>query len=117
MQTVDDLQLTIDRILKITRILIDQDKPIRLLIDIRDLSDFDQRARLLELHARTILPFWKMAFVTLAEHTPGEQVSRTLTLMSGRKGEIRYFQREDDAVGWLSFMRGQDPNKRIIPIK
>ncbi len=104
-QKAGELQATIDRIRKIIDILVSSDRPVRLLADIRDLSGYEQPARLVDMHARTILPFWKMAFVTTHEHPEGEEVSRKLTHMSGRKSEIRYFQREDDAVGWLSFMR------------
>ncbi len=85
--------------------LLDEDKPVRLLVDIRDLNEYDQPSRLVEMQARTALPFWKMAFVTNREPQAGEKISRMITSMSGRKQEIRYFQREDDALGWLSFMR------------
>lgn len=104
-QSVVDLQQTIERILRIMAILVRNDRPVRLLADIRDMGQYEQPARLVEMHARTILPFWKMAFVTSGMLPEGEQVSRRLTLMSGRKSEIRYFRREDDAIGWLSFMR------------
>ena len=104
LQTGDGLQRTIERIKKIMDILIINDKPVRLLIDIRDMGQFDPGARLVEMHARTMLPFWKMAFVTSHQHPEQEQISRKLTLMSGRRKEIRYFEREDDAVGWLSFV-------------
>lgn len=101
-QSVVDLQQTIERILRIMAILVRNDRPVRLLADIRDMGVYEQPARLVEMHARTILPFWKMAFVTSGMLPESEQISRRLTLMSGRKSEIRYFQREDDAVGWLS---------------
>jgi hypothetical protein len=104
-QTVKALLHTIDRVRKIMDILIRDDKPVRLLADIRDMGQYEQPARIIEMHARTVLPFWKMAFVTSDKHPEGEDVSRKLTLMSGRKNEIRYFWREDDAIGWLSFMR------------
>ena len=91
--------------MRIMEILIRQDKPIKLLIDIRDTGQYDQSARFVEMHARSILPFWKLAFVTSSRHLPSEDISRRITQMSGRKQEIRYFQREDDAIGWLSFMR------------
>ncbi len=98
------LQQTMQRIGKIMEILLKQDLPVRLLVDIRDMGSYDTWARLVEMQARTVLPFWKMAFVTSNMPQEGEQVSRKLTQMSGRRKEIRYFQREDDAVGWLSFM-------------
>ncbi len=104
-QTVAQLQHTIERIMKIMAILVRNDRPVRLLADIRDMGPYEQPARLVEMHARTILPFWKMAFVTSGKEPEGEKVSRVLTSMSGRKSEIRYFRREDDAIGWLSFMR------------
>jgi hypothetical protein len=103
-QTAISLLETTTKILEIMRGLVEQDKPVRLLADIRDLSDYDQPSRIVEMQARTALPFWKMAFVTAGAQTSGEKVSRTLTSMSGRKGQIRYFKREDDAIGWLSFM-------------
>ena len=103
-QTGVGLQKTIERIMRIMDILIRNDKPVRLLVDIRDMGQYDPMARLVDMHSRTVLPFWKMAFVTSHQHPVQEQVSRKLTLMSGRRKEIRYFQREDDAVGWLSFM-------------
>jgi hypothetical protein len=104
-QTGRMLQRTFNRIMKIMDILIKQDLPIKLLIDIRDMGEYDQAGKLVEMHARTILPFWKMAFVTAITHPEPEKISRKLTLMSGRRKEIRYFVREDDAIGWLSFMR------------
>ena len=104
-QTAISLLETTTKILEIMRGLVEQDKPVRLLADIRDLSDYDQPSRIVEMQARTALPFWKMAFVTAVQPTSGEKVSRTLTSMSGRRGEIRYFKREDDALGWLSFMK------------
>jgi hypothetical protein len=103
-QTGAGLQDMMERIMRIMDIMIRNDKPVRLLIDIRDMGEFDPAARLVEMHARTVLPFWKMAFVTSHQHPEQEQVSRKLTLMSGRRKEIRYFEREDDAVGWLSFI-------------
>lgn len=103
-QSGSGLQSTIERIMKIMDILIRNDKPVKLLVDIRDMGQFDPAARLVEMHARTILPFWKMAFVTSHQHPEQEQVSRKLTMMSGRRKEIRYFEREDDAVGWLSYI-------------
>ncbi|MDB5176893.1 MAG: hypothetical protein JWN75_561 [Candidatus Saccharibacteria bacterium] len=104
-QNAAGLLRTITKIMKIMQKLLDEDKPVKLLIDIRDLNEYDQPSRLVEMQARTTLPFWKMAFVTTGKQHPAEQVSRMLTSMSGRKQEIRYFQREDDAIGWLSFMR------------
>jgi hypothetical protein len=104
-QTAAGLMRTIAKIMKIMQKLLDQDKPVRLLVDIRDLNDYDQPSRLVEMQARTVLPFWKMAFVTTSKQHAGEKISRMITSMSGRKQEIRYFQREDDAIGWLSFMR------------
>ena len=103
-QTAITLLETTTKILEIMRGLVEKDEPVRLLADIRDLSDYDQPSRIVEMQARTALPFWKMAFVTSGLPTTGEKVSRTLTSMSGRKSEIRYFRREDDAIGWLSFM-------------
>ena len=100
-QTGDGLQHTIERIMKIMEILIRHDKSVCLLVDMRDMGGYDTSARLVEMHARTVLPFWKMAFVTAPDHPEQEAVSRKLTLMSGRRKEIRYFVREDDAVGWL----------------
>jgi len=100
-QTGDGLARTIERIMKIMDILIRNDKPVCLLVDMRDMGEYDTSARLVEMHARTVLPFWKMAFVTAPEHPEQEAVSRKLTLMSGRRKEIRYFGREDDAIGWL----------------
>ena len=101
-QNGSEMRQTLDRIMKIMEILLRADKPIRLLVDIRDMGQYDPMARLIEMHARTVLPFWKMAFVTSPKHPPSEDVSRKLTMMSGRRKEIRYFQREDDPVGWLS---------------
>lgn len=98
------MQRTFNRIMKIMDILIKQDMPVRLLIDIRDMGAYDMQGKMVEMHARTILPFWKMAFVTDKTHPHPEQISRKLTLMSGRRKEIRYFEREDDAIGWLSYM-------------
>ena len=103
-QTGAGLQHTIERIMKIMDILIRNDKPVRLLVDIRDMGQYDPAAKLVEMHARTVLPFWKMAFVTSHQHPEQEQISRKLTLMSGRRKEIRYFEREDDAIGWLSYI-------------
>ena len=103
-QTGAELQSMIERIMRIMAILIRNDKPVRLLVDIRDMGQYDRAARLVEMHARTVLPFWKMAFVTSVHHPEQEQISRKLTLMSGRRKEIRYFEREDDAIGWLSFV-------------
>lgn len=103
-QTGETLQRTFERIMKIMKLLIESDKPVRLIIDIRDMGQYDLSARLVEMHARTVLPYWKLAFVTSSEHPYQEQISRKLTLMSGRRKEIRYFIREDDAIGWLSFM-------------
>lgn len=104
-QTGRVLQETFEKIKKIMDILIRQDMPIKLIIDIRDMDDYDQQGRLVEMHARTVLPFWKMAFVTPTVHLEPENISRKLTLMSGRRKEIRYFVREDDAIGWLSYMK------------
>jgi len=101
-QTARGLQRMIERITKIMDRLIRQDRPVRLLLDIRDMGHYDLPARLVEMHARTVLPFWKLAFVTGGRHPAVEQTSRKLTLMSGRRKEIRYFEREDDAIGWLS---------------
>jgi len=101
-QTATSIQTMIERIMKIMDKLIMQDKPVKLLIDIRGMDNYDVPARLLEMRARTMLPYWKLAFVTNDEQTVSEQVSRKLTLMSGRRNEIRYFRREDDALGWLS---------------
>ncbi len=101
-QTARGLQRMIKRIAKIMDELIQQDSPVRLLLDIRDMGQYDVSARLVEMHARTVLPYWKLAFVTSEHHPSVEQISRKLTLMSGRRKEIRYFQREDDALGWLS---------------
>jgi hypothetical protein len=98
------MQRTFNRIMKIMDTLIKQDMPVRLLIDIRDMGAYDMQGKMVEMHARTILPFWKMAFVTDKTHPQPEQISRKLTLMSGRRKEIRYFEREDDAIGWLSYM-------------
>lgn len=104
-QTGGGLQRTIERIKTIMDIMIRHDKPVWLLVDIRDMGAYDDRAaKLVDMHARTMLPFWKMAFVTTHHHPEQEQVSRKLTLMSGRRKEIRYFEREDDAVGWLSYI-------------
>lgn len=101
-QNGKEMRQTLERIMKIMEILLRDDKPIRLLVDIRDMGQYDPMARLIEMHARTVLPFWKMAFVTSPSHPGSEDISRKLTLMSGRRKEIRYFEREDDAVGWLS---------------
>lgn len=90
-----------EHMLKIVDILIKNDRPVRILIDMRDMGPYDQAARILEMRARTVLPFWKLAFVTAPNHPEQEQISRKLTLMSGRRKEIRYFEHEDDAVGWL----------------
>lgn len=95
------MRKTLERIMKIMTILLRDNKPIRLLVDIRDMGQYDTMARLVDMHARTVLPFWKMAFVTSPDHLPSENISRKLTLMSGRRKEIRYFQHEGDAVGWL----------------
>lgn len=116
-QTVEKLEATTRRIMRIAQVLVGQDHPVRILNDIRGMGQSNQQARLIELHMMTILPFWKMAVVTAADHPPSEQVSRQLTSMSARKSEIRYFQREDDAIGWLSFMRGRGNPRRTIPIK
>lgn len=105
-QTASDMQAMIEKIMKIMNRLIKQDKPVKLLIDIREMGQYDVPARLIDMRAR-LLPFWKLAFVTNNEQTVSEQVSRKLTLMSGRRNEIRYFRREDDAMGWLSFMRNE----------
>lgn len=110
-QTVTSVQIVIERIMKVMNKLIAQDMPVKLLIDIREMGDYDVPARLLEMRARTMLPYWKLAFVTNDQQTVSEQVSRTLTLMSGRRNEIRYFRREDDAIGWLSFMRNERIDK------
>lgn len=91
----------IEHMLRIADILIKNDRPVQVLIDIRDMGPCDQAARILEMRARTVLPFWKLAFVTAPNHPEQEQISRKLTLMSGRRKEIRYFEHEDDAVGWL----------------
>ncbi len=104
-QTASTLQDMTTRQLAIMQRLIDSDKPVMLLVDIRDLGEFSLSAKLVDMHARTILPFWKMALVTSGARPESEIISRKLTSMSGRRKEIRYFQREDDAVGWLSFMR------------
>jgi len=104
-QTASKLMQTMTNIMKIVQKLLDADKPVKLLVDIRDLSEYDQPSRLVEMQARATLPFWKMAFVTTADENLAENISRKLTMMSGRKQEIRYFKREDDAIGWLSFMR------------
>ena len=103
-QNAEGLVSMMDRIMKIMKIMIQNDKPVLLMMDIRDLGEYNQAARLVEMHARTILPFWKMAFVTTLKHPEQEQVSRRLTSMSGRRKEIRYFIREDDAAAWLSLM-------------
>lgn len=103
-QTGQGMRETLDRMIKIMEILLRDDKPIRVLVDISDMGLYDPMARLVEMHARTILPFWKMAFVTSDNHPPAEDISRKLTLMSGRRKEIRYFQREDDAKGWLNIV-------------
>ncbi len=87
--------------LTIADILIRNDLPVRVLIDIQDMGPYDQAARILEMRARTVLPFWKLSFVTTPEHPEQEQISRKLTMMSGRRKEIRYFEHEDDAIGWL----------------
>lgn len=100
-QTGSGMRETLEKIMRIMEIFLRDDKPIKLLVDIRDMGQYDTMARLVEMHARTILPFWKMAFVTSDRHLPSEDVSRKLTLMSGRRKEIRYFQRDDDAVAWL----------------
>jgi hypothetical protein len=96
---------TTTQVLTVMQKLVDEDKPVRLLADIRDLGPYDQPARIVEMQARTALPFWKMAFVATGKQEEGEKMSRLLTSMSARKEEIRYFRREDDAEGWLSFMR------------
>lgn len=103
-QTGEGLKKTIERILRLMEIMIRNDRPVKLLVDMRDMGEYTTAARLVEMHARTILPFWKMAFVTSRQHPSQEEVSRKLTLMSGRRKEIRYFEREDDAVGWLSYI-------------
>lgn len=105
---------TTTEVLELMQGLIDQDKPVRLLADIRDLGSYDQPARIVEMQARTALPFWKMAFVTTGSQEEGEKMSRLLTSMSARKEEIRYFRREDDAEGWLSFMREKDWEEAVI---
>lgn len=103
-QNAADLGSMMDRIMRIMDILIKNDRPVRLLMDIRDMGEYDQAAKIVEMHARTVLPFWKMAFVTSHNHPEQEQISRRLTSMSGRRKEIRYFEREDDAIGWLSYI-------------
>jgi len=110
LQTAERLQKTNEQIMRIMDKLIAEDRPVRLLADIRDVVGYDQPARLEEMRARTRLPFWKMAIVTGSETTAGERISRILTAMSGRRGEIRYFRREDDAIGWMSFMRPRTPH-------
>jgi hypothetical protein len=104
-QTVASLMETTTKVLDIMQKLVEKDKPVRFLADIRDLDDYEQPARIVEMQARTALPFWKMAFVTSGKLPEGEKQSRLFTAMSGRRAEIRYFQREDDAIGWLSVMR------------
>lgn len=108
-QTAASMQRVTDRLLKIMQPLIDDDKPVMLLADIRGMGDFDQSARLVDMHARTVLPFWRMALVTSDDLPPSEMISRTITSMSGRKKEIRYFQKEADAIGWVSVARNGHP--------
>lgn len=104
-QTAAGLLKTTTEIMEIMQGLVEQDKPVRLLADIRDLGDYDQPARIVEMQARTALPFWKLAYVTSTDRPESEKLSRIITSMSARRQEIRYFQREDDALGWLSFMQ------------
>lgn len=113
-QSAKTLESTHERTMKIIVTLIEDDKPVWLLADIRDMGQYDMPARFVEMHARTVLPFWRLAIVTSDPHPIGERVSRQLTAMSGRKGEIRYFQREDDAKGWLLAIQGSgEPKPKI----
>lgn len=100
-QSASAMHDAIEHMLRIADILIKNDRPVRVLIDIRDMGPYDQAARILEMRARTVLPFWKLAFATAPNYPEQEQISRKLTLMSGRRKEIRYFEHENDAVGWL----------------
>lgn len=111
-QTAATLLKTTTEILEIMRKLVEHDKPVRLLADIRDMGGYDQPARIVEMQSRTALPFWKLAYVTTDKQPEGEKLSRIITAMSARRQEIRYFQREDDALGWLSFMRHNSPTQK-----
>jgi hypothetical protein len=106
-QTAAGLLMTTTKIMEIMQELLEKDLPIKLLADIRDLGNYDQPSRIIEMQARTALPFWKLAYVTSSDRPESEKLSRIITAMSGRKQEIRYFQREDDAIGWLSYMRSR----------
>lgn len=99
-QTAQTLEPTHERTMKIIVNLIANDSPVWILADIRRMGQYDVPARFVEMHARTAIPYWKMAIVTSEPGSIGERISRQLTAMSGRKGEIRYFKREDDARGW-----------------
>ena|ERR1700757_4902026 len=114
LQTVASLMDTTTKVLEIMERLVNEDKPVRFLADIRDLDDYEQPAKIVEMQARTALPFWKMAFVTNGKLPEGEKQSRLFTAMSGRRAEIRYFQREDDAIGWLKFMRKNDEDPPLL---
>lgn len=107
----------IERMLRIADILIKNDRPVRILIDIRDMGPYDQAAKILEMRARTVLPFWKLAFATAPEHPEQECISRKLTMMSGRRKEIRYFEHEDDAVGWLMVNEVKGTRRAAQPLE
>ena len=100
-QTAQTLKMTHERTMSLIVRLIAVDSPVWVLADIRSMGQYDVPARFVEMHARTVIPYWKMAIVTSEPRTIGERVSRQLTAMSGRKCQIRYFEREDDAIGWL----------------
>ncbi len=113
-QTAAGLLRTTTEIMEIMQQLVADDKPVRLLADIRDMGVYDQPARIIEMQARTALPFWKLAYVTTGAQPEGEKLSRVITSMSARRQEIRYFKREDDALGWLSFMKNSTTTQKPV---
>ncbi len=100
-QTKTSLAQVIGRGLVLAGKLVEQDKPVIVLADIRDMGEHTVAARMTGLRARTVLPFWKMAIVTTDNDRYTAKISRIMTSMSGRRKEIRYFKREAWALRWL----------------
>ncbi len=100
-QTRTSLTLVIERVMLIVEKLLENDKPVMVLADIRDMGVHTPAARMTGLRARTIIPFWKMAIITSRSDLYTAKISTIMTSMSGRRKEIKYFKSQLGAAKWL----------------
>lgn len=102
-QTRDKLRQSVKEMQELADELVQQDMPVLMLCDLRDVGEYPLESRMIGMRGRAQLPFWRYALVTTKDDPHNyRSVSKKLTAMSARKKEMSYFVSLPDAYHWLN---------------